>query len=349
VPERPIFIVGAMGSGTTLLRLMLDSHPAIAVPPETGFMRSYNAQRFAPFKHSGRHWAGRLGWSEEELDAELRAFYDRLFTRYAEQHGKRRWGEKTPLHTWHVENIARLFPDAVFVGMVRHPLGSVGSNLSRFTAGMRQHARHWERYSHEVVAQALRHPERFVLLRYEDLVLRPREAMGELLDWLGEPWSDAVLSHHEVQAGRGGVLTVEGRSRADDPIDVSRIHKWQGTLGDEEKQWLAGRLKRRAEFFGYALDGAALEPLGASLLIRAAELAARAERYPDLGLEKAGKRSPFEDVYDPRKVTLVAHKWKRKNKPPLELRVKQAGFAVRERIAPLARRVRHWARRYGPG
>ena len=31
-------IVGAPGSGTTLLRFMLDAHPDLAIPPETGFL-----------------------------------------------------------------------------------------------------------------------------------------------------------------------------------------------------------------------------------------------------------------------------------------------------------------------
>src|SRR5687767_5630613 len=31
-------IVGAPRSGTTLLRFMLDAHPEIAIPPETGFL-----------------------------------------------------------------------------------------------------------------------------------------------------------------------------------------------------------------------------------------------------------------------------------------------------------------------
>lgn len=34
----PIFIVGSMRSGLTMLRLILDSHPHIAIGPETGFM-----------------------------------------------------------------------------------------------------------------------------------------------------------------------------------------------------------------------------------------------------------------------------------------------------------------------
>jgi hypothetical protein len=57
-----------------------------------------------------------------------------------------------------------------------------------------------------------------------------RPLLRELLDWLGEPWSDRVLQHHSVQTGRGGRLTVEGKNRIDDPIDVSRIDKWFRTL-----------------------------------------------------------------------------------------------------------------------
>jgi hypothetical protein len=62
IPTRgPIFIVSAMGSGSTLLRLILDSHDRIAIPQETGFMRAYNAHQFVPFKWSGRNWAKRMG------------------------------------------------------------------------------------------------------------------------------------------------------------------------------------------------------------------------------------------------------------------------------------------------
>jgi len=50
---RPIFIVGCEGSGTTLLRLILNAHPHIAIPPESNFVpdvcREFSiAARFGP-------------------------------------------------------------------------------------------------------------------------------------------------------------------------------------------------------------------------------------------------------------------------------------------------------------
>lgn len=304
----PIFIIGAMGSGTTLLRLMLDSHPHIAVPQETGFMRAYNAHRFIPFKWSGANWAKRLGWTRKELDEQLRGLYDTLFMRYAEQHGKRRWGEKTPLHTWHVSEMAKLFPDAVFVGMVRHPGGSVASNHTRWRHPLGKACYHVLRYDKEMVRQLARHPNRSVILRYEDLLLQPRAAMGELLDWLGEPWSDQVLEHHKVQSDRGGRTMVEGRVRVDDPIDASRLDKWTRSLDARERATVAERLGRIAEFFGYAMDDpAVLEPLNdrGSLVTGGAEVAERIDRFPDLDLRTRMPVPRFERLYHPGDVTLV--------------------------------------------
>lgn len=299
--------MGAMGSGTTLLRLMLDSHERIAIPPETGFMRAYNAHRFIPFKWTGRNWAKRLGWSRRELDEHLRAFYDSLFMKYAREHGKVRWGEKTPLHMWHIDDMARVFPDAVFVGILRHPGGSIASNMNRWRFDALRATDHFERYTRELVRQAARRPRRFALLRYEELLLQPEAAMRELLGWLDEPWSEAVLSHHKVQAGRGGRAVVEGRNRVGEPLDVKRIDRWQKTIDDSTRAAISRAIDPLPELLGYAMnDPATLEPLtgGRALLIRGRHVRARIAAFPGLHLEEQGPVPRFEQLYHPRDWTL---------------------------------------------
>ena len=305
----PIFIVGPMGSGTTLLRLMLDSHPHIAIPPETGFMRAYKAHRFVPFKITGRGWARRLGWSDDELDALLRDLYDTLFMRYAEQHGKRRWGEKTPVHTWHVDAMARLFPDARFVGIIRHPGAVVSSNMRRWKHSLPKAAIHYDRYARELARQAARRPKRFVVLRYEDLLLQPEPVMRELLDWLGEPWADEVLAHDEVQSSRGGRRVVEGRTVVDDPIDVSRMSKWVQRMDVERRARLDERLGRLGAFFGYRTDDpSVLEPIAGAgrYVARGDEIAARLPAFPDLNLKARPVPPVYEVLYDPRKLVVLS-------------------------------------------
>ena len=70
------FVVGAGGSGTTTLRLMLDSHPQLAVPPETHFLPTLakRAERpgvtpadVAAVIHGDPRW-GDFGFTREELE-----------------------------------------------------------------------------------------------------------------------------------------------------------------------------------------------------------------------------------------------------------------------------------------
>src|SRR3954469_12694891 len=87
--DRPIFIVGCGRSGTTLLRLMLDSHPQIAAGEETKFLTALE-------QILGEHWRllqtygfNRAWWLER-----MRAFYGGFMAEYAARRGERRWGGK---------------------------------------------------------------------------------------------------------------------------------------------------------------------------------------------------------------------------------------------------------------
>lgn len=309
-------------------------------------MRAYNAHMMIPFKWTGRNWAKRMGWSREDLDAELREFYDRIFRRYVEHHDKRRWGDKTPSHTWHVDDMAHLFPDAVFVGIVRHPGGSVGSNLTRWLNQTPAVAiTHYRRYTRELIRQAARHKERFVIIRYEDLVLHPEPVMRELLEWLGEPWSDMVLQHHAIQGARGGKLQVEGRSRVDDAIDVSRVTKWTRALDPGTRAHLKRKLTALGSFFGYSFDDpAALTPVQDRIgfLIGGEAVDARIDGFEQLDLRTQGTIPLAERLYHPRDIGLHEKDDDRGPAPtPRRLRV-----AVARRLpVPLRRRIKRTSRR----
>src|SRR4051794_1180691 len=100
-----VFIVGCARSGTTLLRLMLDSHPSLAIPPETGFLIPIAAERpqtpaeLASILTSFHTW-GDFSMSRHDFAralealkpfssaAGVRSFYEL----YAEHQGKMRWG-----------------------------------------------------------------------------------------------------------------------------------------------------------------------------------------------------------------------------------------------------------------
>ena len=250
--DSPIFVVGSMRSGSTLLRLILDAHPRISISEETGFMGALTATKQIPHWFRGKDWYTRIGWSEQEVDDRLREFYAGMFERYAGSQGKPRWGEKTPFHSQHMAEMATVFPGAVFVGIVRHPGAVVNSLVRKFHYELGDAAAYWDSTNKEILRRGMELGEnRFALLRYEDLVGDAEGTLRELVDWLGEPWSDDILRHNDVQAARGVPRISAGNTSTRDPIKTDLADRWADALEQPDLDVLTDRTDALAAFLGY--------------------------------------------------------------------------------------------------
>lgn len=285
--DRPIFLAGTHRSGTTLLRLILDSHPNVAIPEETGFMRAVEATQVIPGWKSGPGWYHRLGIDDAEFDERLRRFYGELFEQHAIRQGKNRWGEKTPFHVWHLDQIDRLFPDAVFVGIVRHPAAVVNSLINRWNYGLDEAIAQWRDMNLTMLAHGVRCGPRFALCRYEDLVYAPEATIRTLLAFLQEPWSDSVLRHHTAQDEQGAPRVVDGGTRPRDPIDAARAAGWTDMLEEAQMDLIEQRVGDLASFLGYVVRSAsdlrglcATEPASEPRVIRGDELESLRSQHP---------------------------------------------------------------------
>jgi hypothetical protein len=246
----PIFVVGSMRSGSTLLRLVLDSHPNIAVGPESGFVGALLATKDIPSWKFGKGWYERFGWSEDELDQRLRDFYDGIFRRYAARQGKPRWGEKTPFHTAHMATMAQVFPAGVFVGIVRHP-GAVAASLRKnFHYTFEDALSYWTSTNLDMVRSGAELGDRFLLCRYEDLVVEGDPPLRELFEFLDEPWSPDVLQHHRVQREKGAPRLTDGGTITREPIDAERAVRWADSVTPADRRALE-RTAPLAGLLGY--------------------------------------------------------------------------------------------------
>jgi len=132
-------IIGAPRSGTTLLRFMIESHPSIAIPPETGFLPYGAGLMFVPFAarkllfkivtsypRSAPKWQDfcldkQDFWNELQkiqpfdVSEGFRAFY----RMYAQRQRKLRYGDKTPGYCKHIKSVARVLPEAHFIHIIR--------------------------------------------------------------------------------------------------------------------------------------------------------------------------------------------------------------------------------------
>ena len=146
----PFFIVGASRSGTTLLRLMLNSHPSVAVPHEMDyFHKAIPLSLLRRWQNPGLSaeaferlidgWLDSRRYVFEDVGLEhvrkaildgprdLRAPFSRAMQQWAAHHGKSRWGAKTPKNLFFVDIIAEMFPRARFIYLARDPRAVVRS------------------------------------------------------------------------------------------------------------------------------------------------------------------------------------------------------------------------------
>jgi hypothetical protein len=231
----PIFVVGCHRSGTTLFRLILDSHPHISCGPETRFLADLEKVT------DDDNWPrmGLYGFPREYWHHQVATLFNDFQSRYAARRGKTRWADKTPLYAGHLDYLNALFPDALFINVVRD--GRDVARSHRDTWGYRSGLKaieKWPRYIRMAEAFAPKvGPDRYLEVRYENLVGDTNKQMRQVLDFIGEPWDEAVLHHtehdHDVmerydsytskrrsQKGEGAVYRsrVGGGRKANDPL-----------------------------------------------------------------------------------------------------------------------------------
>ncbi|HVT63768.1 MAG TPA: sulfotransferase [Mycobacteriales bacterium] len=336
----PIFIVGSNGSGSTLLRLMLDSHPNIAIPEETGFLRLAAMHRWVPYWKLGGDWYRNLGLSESDLDAALGAFYGDLFSSYASGRGKSRWGDKTPFHVWHLDLATRLFPDARVIGIIRHPAGSALSMRRRFRRPIKAGITHWRRANRQLLHAGAALGDRFALVRYEDLVTSPEPVMRALLERIGEPWSATVLAHHEVQPS----IESTGFTRTDRAVDTASLTEWEQHVTGAALKRAVARTGALSEFLGYDPQrGLPASPLGEPIL-SGTQLAARQR---DLG--RAIDWTPPRPRVEDRALKPPTPRKRRRKTDPSEVTLRDLlRHRLGERLPEDKRRKVHKVRRSRP-
>ena len=256
-----IIIGGCVRSGTTLMRTMLDSHPNIAAGPESWL-----------FVHPIA-----IDWLAEYYNLSLREvlairgestclahFIELFFGHYARRMGKSRWAEKSPANVTRLKYIWRHFPRAKFIHMIRDARDVVCSirsqrrRLHEDSAGrvngvaldMDDGLSLWKTYV-SAGASWCGDP-RYLEVRYEDLVMSPREVMMRILDFVGEPWSDKVLHAHEHQLARRQKIAEIGTPEVHSPIFQTSIGRWRRDLSRAEIQRCWKKAGRLLEILGYA-------------------------------------------------------------------------------------------------
>lgn len=251
-----VYVLSAPRSGSTLLQRMLGAHPQIHSHPEPhlisplAFLGYHATVDKAPFDHinaaeAQRAFVDSLPRGEADYLDALRAYSDTLYGRALAASGRTRFVDKTPANSLVLPFLTKLYPDARYVVLTRHPLAIFSSYADSFFEGRWETAYEFnpivERYVAALGRFLRERPVPLHHVRYEDLVRDPEAHLERLFAFLGleNEASAANYGDSEAKEGMGDPIGVHRHKR---PVTDS-VAKWaEAVASDPQKKELAERM-----------------------------------------------------------------------------------------------------------
>lgn len=218
----PIFMFGFERSGTTLLSMVVGSHPNIAVPLSvTGLwyryasiLDSYNQLlEFQDAKHLVQDLLGEERiklWDADLHDRDILRNLDgwqypkvveQFHRSYARDKRKPRWGNIDIATIDNMDLANQWFPDARFLHIVRdcRDVALSHESYKYGASNALECAQNWDfLVSLNRKMGSMIDVDRYMVVRYEDLVLHSEPTLKRICDFIGEAYSDEMLSYPKM-------------------------------------------------------------------------------------------------------------------------------------------------------
>jgi Sulfotransferase family len=301
--DRLLFVIGSPRSGSTLLNRMLGASPDVYAPPEPhlltplahlGYFASVERAPYDPVitRAAARELVKQLPSGEADYLAALRAYTDSVYARLLAPSGRRMLLDKTPAYALVLDFLTRLYPEARYVVLTRHPMAVWASVVESFFDGDQEAAhRHnplLERYVPAIARFLRERPVPLHHVRYEELVRDPEAEMQRICTFAGLAFDSRMVDYGSAGSGRSDAPRGLG-----DPITVAResrpttrsLDKWaRDWAGQPEKveqghRILARLLDEDLETWGFTRAGIEAELDAVDAAPAARRSGARLTRY----------------------------------------------------------------------
>lgn len=249
--SRTVFVVGAPRSGTSLVQSVLAAHSELfSIPGETGL---FSFQNIFGRRHFGLSWAENRSLFADSRD--LVDFFDRAVGLLESRSAGATFVEKTPQHVLRLRFLARHFPNARFVNVVRDGRDCFASAKGHPGIPQSSSARRFARYWRRCVETALRmsgHP-RLLTLRYEDFARNAPEELERVMRFLGLGPETAQLDPTTFGSHKRGRRNEFQRLRS--PVSDAGVGRFHAELSPAERRVFERLAARQLAAHGYPLEG----------------------------------------------------------------------------------------------
>lgn len=241
----PIFVVGVPRSGTTLLRVLLDSHSQVLALPETPWVAGAYGRDpslrevlqglidgpFGPVHNIA-------GVERGHVLSAGRRFLEDLFAPVLAERNKTKLAFKTPADIRHLDFLKALFPDAWFIHITRDGRDVSMSQMAKrgtFFSDLKEYRRlsfanvfkRWVEWERRVRDMLHRDNVRLIHIRYEDLITDPERELRRVTQFLSVPFEPGMLDYagkrHDYPSWEAGSTDVAGHAG----LSSNSIGKWR--------------------------------------------------------------------------------------------------------------------------
>ena len=257
------FVVGKERSGTTLLQVMLNTHPNIAAPPESRFIvllynkygsiKNWSEKNIYNFCNDlYREGLFRNYWMIEKIKLYnvLVSFKNTLSYAMVCKIVFLQWNksgnhitmlfDKNPIYYYFLPIVGKVFPEARYIHLVRDYRANIASHQRVFKIKKASDlAYRWVKINELIEQSKLRIPGKHFTLTYESLVSNPETSMKEVCAFLQLPFSNNMLEDHTSSVYTSFKENKRDRFREMhgslfQPISSIHINEWAKKLSPEE-------------------------------------------------------------------------------------------------------------------